>query len=119
MASKQWEEAYERLKPKIAEAKAILDAIDFTGGPWAVIQKLWAAAQEAVEIVEAVALEVGGLTGEEKKKLAVQAADDIVSLPFYLEWVDGPAFSFAIDRIVAWFNKKTGAEAAGVSFLKA
>lgn len=117
MASQAWENAYERIKPQIAALKALIESIEWTGGIFSILQKLWAAGNEAVVIVEAVTLEVSGLTGEEKKKLAVQAVDDAVSLPFYLEWVDGPAIGFMIDRIVALFNRKTASVPAGVAFV--
>lgn len=120
MASKQWEQAYELLKPKIAELKALIESIDWTGiGIIAVIGKIWMAAQRAIVIVEEVVAIVGPLTGQEKEDLAVQVADDAVKLPFYAELVDGPAFRIIIKIIVKWFNAKMGATASGVSFLHA
>lgn len=117
MASKQWEEAYERIKPQIEQVRAILSGIEFTGGIFDKAQALWIAIQEAVPMVEAVANEIGGLTGEEKLDLAARAADDIMKLPWYLEPFDGPGVKMALSKLVAYLNKKNGAEAEGVSFL--
>lgn len=117
MASAAWEEAYELIKPKIAALKALIESIDWGVPVFGLLQKLWEAAGEAVLIVEFIATQVAGLTSEEKKKLATYAVDEAVSLPFYLEWADGPAISFMIDRIVALMNKKTASTAKGVSFV--
>lgn len=118
MASKAWQDAYEALKPKIAELKALIESIEWSGGVFAVFGKIWMAAQRAVVIVEEVVSIVGPLTGQEKEDLAVQAIDDAVKLPFYAELVDGPAARIIIKIIVKWFNTKVGAT-KGVSFLHA
>lgn len=63
---------------------------------------------DAILAVEKVAPAVGGLTGEEKKKLAVDLINKAVDIPYLPEWVEGKILNIVIDLIIATINKWLG-----------
>ena len=55
--------------------------------------------------VEKTANEVGGLPGEQKKKLAVEIINKIVDIPVIPEWVEAKIIEYIIDIMIGFFNK--------------
>lgn len=63
----------------------------------------------AIETVENICIEAGVFGfGKEKKKAVVKFLDDIIRLPFYLEWLDGPAIGAIVDLLVSLIFPKKG-----------
>ena len=59
---------------------------------WTVEQVLWAEK------------ELRGKTGAEKKAAVVKRLDDLIQLPFYLEWVDDIIISYLVDQACEKLN---------------
>ena len=61
----------------------------------------------AIDTVEHICNEAGETgVGPEKKKAVVKFLDDVIQLPFYLEWLDGPAIGALVDLLVSWLFPK-------------
>lgn len=67
---------------------------------------------EIVDMVELAVKDlfstIGSLNGAEKLEAAVEFLDDIVKLPFWLEWFDKPVFRLIISLVVGSLNKERG-----------
>jgi len=48
------------------------------------------------------------LSGPEKLEVAVQFLDDVIRLPFYLEWLDKPILRLLLSLIVTQLNDERG-----------
>ena len=69
---------------------------------WVVDQVLWAEN------------ELAGKTGKEKRAIIVAKLDELVPLPFWLEWVDGPLIGWMADRACDILNHITGHKFKGL-----
>ena len=49
-----------------------------------------------------------GKSGAEKKAAVIKKLDDMIVLPFYLEWMDDMVLSFLVDKICSALNEKVG-----------
>lgn len=63
---------------------------------WALEQVLWAER------------EMRGKSGAEKKAAVVQKLDDMITLPAWLEWADGPVISALVDAACGLLNYECG-----------
>lgn len=62
---------------------------------WVIEQVLWAEKN------------LKGKSGAEKKATVVQKLDDLIQLPFYLEWVDDVIISYLVDTVCSKLNEIT------------
>ena len=63
---------------------------------WVVDQVMWAEAN------------MKGKTGKEKRQAVVDKLDSLITLPWFLEWMDGPLIGWLVDMACSVFNKKNG-----------
>lgn len=63
---------------------------------------------EVIAKIEALAPEIGGLTGREKKKVAVVLVNEFVNIPFVPEWLEAKVFDYVIEAIVKTLNSYLG-----------
>lgn len=69
---------------------------------------------KVVTLVERSAIEFSTLesvdepSGRKKLDIAVEFLDDMIKLPFYLEWFDGKAIKFLLSWAVAGLNSHIG-----------
>lgn len=63
---------------------------------WVVEQVLWAEQN------------MNGKSGKEKRQAVVDKLDDLIPLPWFLEWMDGPLIGWLVDKCCAMFNEKAG-----------
>ena len=49
-----------------------------------------------------------GKSGPEKRAAVVQKVDDMVKLPWWLEWADGPVIGWLVDQACAMLNEAHG-----------
>lgn len=61
-----------------------------------------------VETVEWAEKELKGKPGEEKRKAVIRKLDDLIVLPFYLEWADDWIIGYLVDLAVEKLNWLTG-----------
>jgi hypothetical protein len=88
-------------KDKIGSLKGKSFGIDYI----VTIKDIFEAAITKVEELCNEAGESG--VGKEKRDAVVKFLDDIIALPFYLEWLDGPAIGAIVDILVGFlFPKK-------------
>ena len=59
---------------------------------WVIEQVLWAEKN------------LKGKTGAEKKAVVVKKIDDLIVLPFYLEWLDDIVIGYLVDMACNMFN---------------
>ncbi len=71
---------------------------------WTVEQVLWAEK------------ELRGKTGAEKKAAVVKRLDDLIQLPFYLEWVDDIIISYLVDQACEKLNAISAHSFADIDF---
>ena len=45
-----------------------------------------------------------GKTGAEKKAAVIKKVDDLIKLPFYLEWMDDMVIGYLVDVVCKKFN---------------
>ncbi|MBR2207200.1 MAG: hypothetical protein IJ859_00135 [Synergistaceae bacterium] len=64
--------------------------------------------EKAIEQVLWAEKNLRGKTGAEKKAAVVKKLDDMVELPFYLEWADDMVFSWLVDTVCEKLNALTG-----------
>ena len=65
-------------------------------------------AADAIKIVEHAALKLGATgVGPAKKVAVVKFIDDLIQLPIWLEFLDGPLISVAVDKLVGLLNWST------------
>ena len=69
---------------------------------WTIEQVLWAER------------ELKGKTGAEKKAAVVKKLDDLIKLPFYLEWVDDIILGIIVDNACKVLNDFAGHKFANV-----
>lgn len=100
-----WELAKEQLAGVIAELKAKILGTNWGGGVGAILAKLVVIIPAVVKLVESGAAAIGGLTGEQKRKLAVNVINELVDVPVMPEWMEATAIGWVVDSIVAWWNK--------------
>ena len=62
---------------------------------WVIEQVLWAEKN------------LKGKSGAEKKAAVVQKLDELIKLPFYLEWVDDIIISYLVDVVCSKLNEIT------------
>lgn len=74
---------------------------------WVVEQVLWAEN------------ELAGKTGKEKRAIIVAKLDELVPLPFWLEWADGPLIGWMADRACDILNHITGHKFKGLQLSQA
>ena len=63
---------------------------------WAIEQVLWAERN------------LSGKTGAEKKAVVVKKLDELITLPFYLEWVDDVILGLLVDKTCDALNNFAG-----------
>ena len=63
---------------------------------WVVEQVLWAEKNMA------------GKTGAEKRQAVVDKLDALITLPWWLEWMDGPLIGWLVDKVCGVFNAEQG-----------
>ncbi len=63
---------------------------------WAVEQVMWAERN------------LGGKTGAEKKAAVIKKLDELITLPFYLEWVDDVILGLLVDKACDALNNFGG-----------
>ena len=63
---------------------------------WVVEQVLWAEKNMV------------GKTGAEKRAAVVAKLDDLLPLPWFLEWMDGPLIGWLVDKACALLNAEKG-----------
>jgi hypothetical protein len=93
-----------------AFAKQVIDAYEAIKGKLSGIHILDIpqAFADFVKIAERLALDAGGVSGQDKRDAVVKIIDDLIKLPFYLELLDGLVIGIIIDRIISALNKKFG-----------
>ena len=112
------EKIKERVDELIGEFDGLKDSID-EASEWdslgEIIANISSITNFVINIVLAVELsvnelagEIEDITGEEKRKAAVQILDDMLDLPWYLEVIDGPAFEIILSMVVDMLNKYMG-----------
>ena len=69
---------------------------------WTIEQVLWAER------------ELKGKTGAEKKAAVVKKLDDLIKLPFYLEWIDDIILGIIVDNACKVLNDFAGHKFANV-----
>ena len=69
---------------------------------WTIEQVIWAER------------ELKGKSGTEKKAAVVKRLDDLIKLPFYLEWVDDIVLSWIVDAACEKLNKFAGHKFANI-----
>ncbi|MBR2208651.1 MAG: hypothetical protein IJ859_07595, partial [Synergistaceae bacterium] len=69
---------------------------------WAIEQVIWAER------------ELKGKSGTEKKAAVIKKLDDLIKLPFYLEWVDDIVLSWIVDAACERLNKFAGHKFANI-----
>ena len=74
---------------------------------WVVEQVLWAEN------------ELAGKTGEEKRAFIVAKLDELVPLPFWLEWADGPLIGWMVDLACEKLNWLTDHDFQGINLSEA
>jgi len=75
----------------------------------AVLTLVWECVLKVEELVNDISdAGSGSQTGKAKKQAVVSFLDEAVHLPFYLEMIDGPIISMAVDAVVAWYNLRLG-----------
>ena len=74
---------------------------------WVVDQVLWAEN------------ELAGKTGKEKRAIIVAKLDELVPLPFWLEWADGPLIGWMVDRVCYILNYLTDHKFKGLQLSQA
>ncbi len=62
---------------------------------WVIEQVLWAEKN------------LKGKSGADKKAAVVQKLDELIKLPFYLEWVDDIIISYLVDSVCSKLNEIT------------
>jgi hypothetical protein len=81
---------------------------DEFAGPWAEIRQnfkiVGEVAMQIVHCAERLVVEGRELSAPQKHAACVQALDDILRLPWYLEPLDGPAFDLVVSTAVAAMN---------------
>lgn len=77
-------------------------------GPWAEIRQNFKlvgdVAMSVVHVAESIVVEGQGLSAPQKHAACVQALDDILRLPWYLEPLDGPVLDMVVSTAVAGMN---------------
>lgn len=77
-------------------------------GPWAEIRQNFRlvgdVAMSVVHVAERIVVEGQGLSAPQKHEACVQALDDILRLPWYLEPLDGPVLDMVVATAVAAMN---------------
>lgn len=64
---------------------------------------------QVIKTAEKLTSEAGQVAaGKDKLDAVVKFLDDIIQLPFYLEWADGPALKMIITYLVNLLNKVLG-----------
>ena len=63
---------------------------------------------EVIKKVETYSVEVKTLTGEDKKKLAVEIINEVVDIPWMPEYIEAAIFGWSIDLLIDVFNKLGG-----------
>ena len=61
-----------------------------------------------VQAVEEVSSEFGGMSGPEKRDGAIKVLNKFVDIPLVPEWLEDNVIGFAIDALVASWNKIRG-----------
>lgn len=64
--------------------------------------------EKIVELVEKFSKDVAYLDNRTKLQAAVDFVDDIINLPWYLEWADNMAIQYILSTIVQQYNKFYG-----------
>lgn len=72
------------------------------------ISKVVLCIDEAAKDIAAQYNEIQGMTSEEKLEAATAIVDEMIELPFYLEFFDGPAIRILISMVVTFLNEKYG-----------
>ena len=104
-----WEIAYDKVKTALLEWWGGVPV--FAGKKWyqVILLLFTEVIPDVIEVVEKVSLEVGGLTGDEKKKIASKALNEMIDIPLVpAEFIEAKIFDLAIDAVVAMFNSKFG-----------
>jgi len=70
---------------------------------------------EVISEIEVLAPEIGDLTGNEKKKVAVVLVNEFVNIPFVPEWLEAKIFDYVIEAIVKTLNNYLGHAWAAIS----
>lgn len=77
-------------------------------GPWAEIRQNFKlvgdVAMSVVHVAERIVVEGQSLSAPQKHEACVQALDDILRLPWYLEPLDGPVLDMVVATAVAGMN---------------
>jgi len=115
--SDAWKPVFENMKQDLVALKAKFALIDWSGGPVSDVGEFMKFVPYVVALVEKHAIAAGGLSGEDKRRLAIEVIDELIKLPGILEWVDDNLAGLIIDWVVAALNKETDSEAPGKSFL--
>lgn len=64
-----------------------------------------------IRTVEQIVADAGAVAaGKEKLDAVVKILDDIIQLPFYIEWLDDNIIRIVITQIVSFLNKKFGTD---------
>ena len=95
----------------IEAGKAVFDRIKTIHG----VDGAIAALPEVIRAVETKASEVTGMTGAQKKELAVEVINALVDIPFLPEKLEGILIGWAIDAVIAALNKLVGKDWLAVS----
>lgn len=70
--------------------------------------------QWVVEKVLWAEQELAGKTGAEKRAVVVSKLDELITLPFFLEWADGPVIGWLVDMACEKLNWLRDGDFAGV-----
>ena len=70
---------------------------------WVVEQVLW------------VEQNMAGKSGAEKRAAVVAKIDDLIPLPWFLEWMDGPLIGWLVDKCCALLNAEAGHDWSGLN----
>ncbi len=73
---------------------------------WALEQVVWAEQN------------LKGRSGAEKKAAVVQKLDDMITLPAWLEWADGPVIAWLVDAACTMLNTMYGHDWGAADFSK-
>lgn len=74
--------------------------------------------EEVVIAVEKASQVLGILEGGAKLEAAVKFLDDVIKLPFFLDWFDGPLLKFGISYVVRSLNSKYGHDWKSANLVK-
>lgn len=72
------------------------------------IQVIWELIVEVIAAVEKYSVELGKISKEDKREIAVDTLNSLIDIPYMPEWLEGRVFGFAIDGAIQLLNRFVG-----------